>query len=106
MGRKRIPSPKRLKSKLRETRTKLLRMTMDEMAEELKKLGAERSTHSGYIAEYESGRRQPSLLTLLAYSKATGLSINVFVDDDLELPETLPCQQEYSTGIMKPEKHG
>lgn len=101
MGRKRVPSPKKLKGKLREIRTKLLSVTMDEMAEQLKKLGAEDSTHSGYVAEYESGRRQPSLLTLLAYSKMTGVSINIFVDDDLELPETLPCPQEYSEWIMK-----
>ena len=87
MGRSRVPSPRKLKGKLRELRTDLLSMTMDEMATELKRLGAERTTHSGYVAEYESGKRQPSLLTLLAYSKVSGLSINVFADDDLELPE-------------------
>jgi transcriptional regulator with XRE-family HTH domain len=98
MGRSRVPSPRKLKSKLRELRNDLLAMTMDEMATELKRLGAERSTHSGYVAEYESGKRQPSLLTLLAYSKATGLSINVFADDDLDLPNRLPRRTRQSHG--------
>ncbi len=86
MGRSRVSSPRKLKGKLRELRTDLLSMTMDEMAKELKRLGTEGSTHSGYVAEYESGKRQPSLLTLLAYSKASDLPINIFADDDLDLP--------------------
>ena len=89
MGRSRVSSPRRLKDKLRELRTDLLSMTMDQMATELRELGAEESTHSGYVAEYESGKRQPSLLTLLAYSKLADLSINVFADDDLDLPTRL-----------------
>jgi hypothetical protein len=103
MGRKRVPSPKKLKGKLREVRTDFLRLTMDGMAIELKRSGAESSTHSGYVADYEAGKRQPSLLTLLAYSKITGLSINVFADDNLELPETLPVVQEHPGWIMEKE---
>jgi hypothetical protein len=52
-------------------------MTMDEMSKELRGLGADRTTHSGYIAEYESANRPPSLLTLLAYSMASDLSISI-----------------------------
>jgi transcriptional regulator with XRE-family HTH domain len=37
------------------------------------------------ICEYEHGVREPSLLTLLRYSKLARVSINVLVDDDLEL---------------------
>jgi transcriptional regulator with XRE-family HTH domain len=101
MGRKRVPSPRKLSGKLREVRIDLLRKTMDEMAKELKNSGAEVSTHSGYVSEYETGKRQPSLLTLLAYSKVTGLSINVFVDDDLELPQKLPNPEKHSTSHPK-----
>ncbi len=37
------------------------------------------------ICEYENGVREPSLLTLLRYSKLARVSINVLVDDGLEL---------------------
>src|SRR5215217_7026447 len=37
------------------------------------------------ICEYENGVREPSLLTLLRYSKLAKVSINVLVDDGLEL---------------------
>ena len=62
-------------------------ITQEEMARKLIQNGAEPTVHSGYIADYEkNGPREPSLLTLLAYSKITGLSVNLFIDDALDLP--------------------
>ena len=37
------------------------------------------------ISEFETGVREPNLLVLLRYSKLARVSINVLVDDDLEL---------------------
>jgi transcriptional regulator with XRE-family HTH domain len=88
MGHGRL-KPKKLGAKLRKVRADLLGgLTQAEMAEFLVKHGAEPSLHSGYISDYENDRsRAPSFLTLLAYSKATGLSVNVFIDDKLSLPK-------------------
>jgi transcriptional regulator with XRE-family HTH domain len=87
MGHGRRPKPKKLGRKLREIRTKLLGLTQAEMAQQLIKHGAERTLHSGYIADYENDKsREPSLLALLAYSKLSGLSVNVLIDDKLHLP--------------------
>jgi transcriptional regulator with XRE-family HTH domain len=89
MGHGRRVRPKRLGGKLRYIRERLIGgITQAAMAEELIRHGADSTLHSGYIADYENNKsREPSLLTLLAYSKLTGLSINVFVDDELDLTE-------------------
>ena len=47
------------------------------------------------ISEYESGRREPSLSMLLAYARIAGVHLEQIVDDNLELPETLPGTVEY-----------
>ena len=95
MGHGKRPRPKRLGSKLRHVREQLMGgITQAAMAEELIRHGADSTLHSGYIADYENSKtREPSLLTLLAYSKLTGLSINVLVDDELDLPERLPVKR-------------
>jgi transcriptional regulator with XRE-family HTH domain len=47
------------------------------------------------ISEYESGRREPSLLVLLAYARLAGVHLEDIVDDNLELPEKLPGKVKY-----------
>jgi transcriptional regulator with XRE-family HTH domain len=37
------------------------------------------------ISEFERGRRQPSILTLLAYARAAKLPLEQIIDDQLEL---------------------
>ena len=39
------------------------------------------------ISEYESGTREPTLLTLLRYAKLAGLSVDVLIDDDVTVGE-------------------
>jgi len=77
MGRKRRVSPKKLPGKLRELRFGL-ELTQEELA---KKLG----TDSGSISRFETGKREPSLLEILAYSRLTGIAIEVLLDDRLKL---------------------
>ena len=86
MGRKSQRRPKDLNKKLRQVR-KRIGATQDKMAELLRRFGAEETTHSGYVADFEVGKRVPSVFTLLAYSRMTGISINHFIDDCLDLPE-------------------
>jgi transcriptional regulator with XRE-family HTH domain len=41
--------------------------------------------HSGRLSEYELGRRQPSVLVLLAYARVAGIHLEDLVDDEVEL---------------------
>jgi transcriptional regulator with XRE-family HTH domain len=82
------PQPDRLAEKLRQIRI-LLGYTLEEMAQALaqvKKSTADKS----YIHRFEAGTREPSLLVLLGYSRAAGVSLEVLVDDELDLPNKLP----------------
>ena len=49
------------------------------------------------ISEYELGRREPSLLVLLAYARVAGIHLEEIIDDKLELPEKLPGNVKYRT---------
>ena len=40
---------------------------------------------SGRISDYELGKRQPNLLTLLAYARIAKIPLEEIVDDEMEL---------------------
>ncbi len=80
------PKPERLAEKLRRIR-EALGLSQTEM---LRRLGLEESMSYARISEYETGQREPSLLTLLAYSRAAGVHMEVLADDEKELPAKLP----------------
>lgn len=90
MGQSPRPRPKRLAVKLRQIRA-LLGFTQDQMAERLKHI--ESPPQPGHISEFESGRREPSLLFLLALSRLAGVSMEVLADDELDLPEKLSVRK-------------
>jgi transcriptional regulator with XRE-family HTH domain len=48
----------------------------------------------GTISAFESGGREPSLLVLLAYARAAGVSVETLIDDDLDLPDKLPASRK------------
>jgi transcriptional regulator with XRE-family HTH domain len=86
MGQRQRPRPKRLASKLRRIRAQL-GLTQEQMAEALKHI--ESSPQPGHISEFESGRREPSLLFLLAVSRMAGVPMEDLVDDEIDLPDKL-----------------
>ncbi|HVF67948.1 MAG TPA: helix-turn-helix transcriptional regulator [Pyrinomonadaceae bacterium] len=82
------PKPKRLAEKLRQIR-ETLGLSQTEM---LRNLGLEEEMKYARISEYETGQREPSLLTLLAYSRVAGIHMEVLADDEADLPDKLPAK--------------
>lgn len=41
------------------------------------------------ISSYELGRREPPLLVLLKYARSVGVSTDVLIDDELDLPGSI-----------------
>lgn len=58
----------------------------------LKRLGAEDRMDYTRISEFETGKGEPSLLVLLQYARAAGVSTDVLIDDELDLPAKFPLQ--------------
>jgi transcriptional regulator with XRE-family HTH domain len=85
MGRARRHQPKCLADKLREIRTRL-DLSQTQMAEKLS--DANPAPRRGHIAEFESGKREPSLSVLLQYSRIVGIHLEVLADDKLDLPKS------------------
>ena len=83
MSRK-LPRPKHLAKKLLTIRQRL-GLSQTEMKEHLGFRG-----DYGRLSEYELGRRQPSVLVLLAYARVAGIHIDDLVDDEIELKFDLP----------------
>ena len=78
--------PKRLAEKLRAIREGL-GLSQTQM---LKRLGYDKTMHYGRISEYESRKREPTLMTILRYARAAGVHLEDIVNDELDLPEKLP----------------
>ena len=82
------PQPKGLAAKLRQIRTSL-GLTQQEMVKRLKSQRVQLTLYPGNISRFEQGLREPPLLVLLAYARIARITIDVLVDDDLELSERL-----------------
>jgi transcriptional regulator with XRE-family HTH domain len=85
MASKPRPRPKRLAEKLCYIRL-LLGLSQNGL---VRRLGVEGLTQSN-ISEFETGRREPSLLILLQYSRLAGVHLEDLVDDEADLPARLP----------------
>jgi transcriptional regulator with XRE-family HTH domain len=81
----------RLGEKLRQIRL-ALGLSQSEM---LKRLNAEDLVTYHQISGYESGRREPPLRILLEYARVAGVSTDVLIDDDLDLPNKLPTKPKH-----------
>jgi transcriptional regulator with XRE-family HTH domain len=82
--------PKRLAEKLLMIRT-ALGLSQSEM---LKRLEAENRMAYHRISEFESGKGEPSLPILLKYARIAGISTDVLIDDELDLPAKLPVRSK------------
>ena len=89
MGHK-AEKPKRLAKKLLQIR-ETLGLSQNGLVSHL---GLTGQVSQGKISEFETGRREPSLLVLLKYARAAGISMDVLVDDKMDLPERLPATRK------------
>lgn len=84
MGRSRRPRPARLAEKLLTIRQRL-GLSQTEMC---KALGL--AVDYSAVSNYELGTREPPLPVLLKYARLAGISTDLLIDDDLNLPKRLP----------------
>jgi transcriptional regulator with XRE-family HTH domain len=64
------------------------------MVKRLRPFAAGAPIHPGHISEFESGKREPSLLVLLAYAKMAGVSTDRLIDDELEFPSDMQFKRK------------
>lgn len=86
MGKATRQKPERLGEKLVKIREEL-GLSQNGM---IQRLGLAEVISRNNLSVYESGKREPSLLVLLRYARAVGIALEVLVDDELDLPKTLP----------------
>jgi transcriptional regulator with XRE-family HTH domain len=58
----------------------------------LARLGLTEDFSRSRISAYELGNREPPLPVLLKYARLAGISTDVLIDDELDLPEKLPSK--------------
>ena len=85
--------PERLAEKLRAIRD-ALGLSQAQM---VKHLDAEGTIGPGQISEFESGKREPSLILLLRYARSARVHVEDLIDDELDLPERLPGRVRHNT---------
>ena len=78
--------PQRLGEKLRKIRTSL-DLSQNGM---LKRLGDPEGLLGTSISAYERGLREPPLLVLLEYARVARVCVEVLIDDEEDLPDSLP----------------
>lgn len=85
MGRKARLIPKYLGEKLTRIRSALA-LSQNEI---LVEIGMEEILTRSRISEYEAGF-EPPLIVLLHYARLANISVDVLIDDDLDLPPQIP----------------
>lgn len=89
MGSARRPTPARLAEKLLQVRLRL-GLSQSQM---LRSLGDTKTKiYASHLSEYESGKRDPPLSVLLQYARTAGVPMEVLIDDEQALPESLPSR--------------
>ena len=91
-------SPERWSEKLLQIRV-ALGLSQSEL---LRRLGLEEQMDYRRISEFERGTTEPHLTVLLQYARAAGVHMEDIVDDELDLPTTLPGTVRYKGIKRKP----
>jgi transcriptional regulator with XRE-family HTH domain len=91
MGTKPRQRPQRLSEKLLAIR-KALGLSQSGM---IKRLDVEGMSAASQISEFETGKREPSLIVILQYARLAGVCADVLIDDALDLPAKLPSKARH-----------
>lgn len=86
--------------------TKLRRIRLDlELSQSriLERLGFSDDLFRSNISQYERGHRVPSPLVILEYARLANVDVAVLIDDDLDLPDSIPSPKR-SDGIRRSSK--
>lgn len=86
MGRSHRSRPARLGEKLRQIRA-TLGLTLEQLIQQLNYQSS--PIYPTNISGMERGEREPPLTLLLAYARLVGISTDVLIDDELDLPKAL-----------------
>ena len=81
MGRSSRPKPERLAAKLLQ-----IRNALDISQVEMVKRLDYPKIHPAHVSGYERGEREPPLPVLLRYARMAGVSTDILIDDELDLP--------------------
>jgi transcriptional regulator with XRE-family HTH domain len=90
MGKKPRQKPQRLGEKLLAIRN-ALGVSQSQM---VKRLDVE-GLASSQISEFETGKREPSLIVVLQYARLANVCADVLIDDKLDLPAKLPAKPKH-----------
>jgi len=93
MGRSARPKPERLPGKLLQIRV-ALGLSQNEI---LARLGLKGKLSRAAVSGYEAGTIEPPLPTLLNYARLVGISTDVLIDDEMDLPAKLPARPKHRT---------
>ena len=83
--------PERLAEKLLQIRN-ALGVSQSEM---LNRIGLGDSGYRHYVSQFETGKREPSLLILLQYARVANVYVEILIDDELNLPDKLPSAKKH-----------
>ena len=101
MGRGKRYQPERLAEKLTEIRNRL-DLNQSQM---FKRLGETKSKiYASHISSYELGTREPPLDVLLQYARIAGVPVEVLIDDEMNLPQTIPAEKVYEWIVVPREQ--
>jgi len=95
MGKRSRPKPKRLAEKLLQIRL-AYDLSQNGM---IRRLGLEDELVQADVSAFELGTREPALPHLLRYARTAGLTVDVLIDDDLDLPKKLASDPTH--GVVK-----
>jgi len=96
MGKKSRPKPIRLAEKLLQIR-RAYELSQNGM---IRKLGLADELVQADVSAFELGTREPALPHLLQYARTAGITVDVLIDDKLDLPGKLAADPKH--GVVSP----